>query len=140
MPGTKGQKEGIRSPKTGVRDSCNHVGAQTQVLFTIEPPLQSLDFFFYYYYYMEKKARESMNSVTSPICLYRPLLMVSSLDLLKNSNTLPKAVTGNQAIMENQCSFPGGGPVQELNCLETVNEAWLFFKIAFSFPSSSGWE
>lgn len=61
--------------------------------------------------------------------------MVSSLDLLKNSNTLPKAVTGNQAITENQCSFPDGGPVGKLGCLETVKEAWPFFFLSMPFPS-----
>lgn len=60
--------------------------------------------------------------------------MVSSLDLLKNSNTLPKTVTGNQAITENQCSFPDGGPVGKLGCLETVQEAWLFFKACLFLP------
>jgi hypothetical protein len=61
--------------------------------------------------------------------LTQSLFKAFSLDLFKNSSTLPKAVIENQAIMENQCSFHRKSLVGEPDQVETIKEA------AFSFTT-----
>lgn len=51
----------------------------------------------------ESETKHRLNSVS--YLLVQPLFKAFSLDLLKNSNTLPEAVAENQAITENQCYF-----------------------------------
>lgn len=62
--------------------------------------------------------------------LTQPLFKTLSLELLKNSNTLSKAVIWNQAITENQCSFHSKGLMRSWIVLELQQ------KQHFPFPHS----
>ena len=68
----------------------------------------------------ESKTKHRFSSFS--YLLVQPLFKVFSLDVLKNSNTLPEAVTENQAITENQCYFYCKSLMIGKNRVETIQK------------------